>query len=144
MDPAVILFILRLVSAALLLSFFGIIAWLIYKDVRLSTNFMSEFQRAHGTLMIVATEVESLAVGSRYPLMPVTSIGRAPENSVVLDDDYVSSEHTLISLRDGRWWLEDLGSRNGTLLNLLLLQTATVLTAGDVVTIGRTRLRLEI
>ena len=43
-----------------------------------------------------------------------TTIGRDPNNDVVLEDDTISSEHAAIEVRDGRYWLEDLRSTNGT------------------------------
>jgi pSer/pThr/pTyr-binding forkhead associated (FHA) protein len=49
----------------------------------------------------------------------------------------------LLSLRGSQWWLEDLNSRNGTLLNDSPLETPTVVTMGDVVTIGNTQFKLE-
>ena len=143
MNPTVLLFILRLLSAVLLLGFLGLIAWYIYKDISTTTALMSERQTSYGSLEAISCEYNEEMIGRHYPLMPVTSIGRSPGNTIVFDDEYVSNEHTLISLRGGRWWLEDLGSRNGTLLNDLQLDTVTVLSAGDVVTIGRTRLRIE-
>jgi pSer/pThr/pTyr-binding forkhead associated (FHA) protein len=71
-------------------------------------------------------------------------IGRASSNTVVVEDDYVSSEHALLSLRGSQWWLEDLNSRNGTLLNDIALDSPAVVTVGDVVTIGNTRFKLEL
>ena len=47
----------------------------------------------------------------------VTSLGRKPSNAIVLDDDFISGEHSLVSWRDGRAWLEDVASTNGTFLN---------------------------
>jgi hypothetical protein len=43
-----------------------------------------------------------------------TRLGRDSDNHVVLDDDRVSLHHALITVRDGVYWLEDLGSTNGT------------------------------
>jgi hypothetical protein len=43
-----------------------------------------------------------------------TRIGRDPDNHVVLDDERISLHHALITVRDGVYWLEDLGSTNGT------------------------------
>jgi transcriptional regulator with GAF, ATPase, and Fis domain len=45
------------------------------------------------------------------------SIGRAPDNDVRFDDRTVSRYHAVISQHDGRWHINDLGSRNTTLLN---------------------------
>ncbi len=55
--------------------------------------------------------------GRSLPLSPTrTTIGRDPHNDIVLDDDTISSEHAAIEVRDGRYWLEDLRSTNGTRL----------------------------
>ena len=43
-----------------------------------------------------------------------TRLGRDSDNHVVLDDERVSLHHALITVRDGVYWLEDLGSTNGT------------------------------
>jgi pSer/pThr/pTyr-binding forkhead associated (FHA) protein/Mg-chelatase subunit ChlD len=45
-----------------------------------------------------------------------TRIGRDPHNDIVLEDDAISSEHAAIEYRDGRYWLEDRRSTNGTRL----------------------------
>ena len=143
MDPALILFILRLLSAALLLAFVGTIGWFIYRDIQLATRSLPEAQKSYGTLRVIATQSTNLSEGSTFPILPVTGIGRALSNTIVVEDDYVSSEHALLSLRGSQWWLEDLNSRNGTLLNEIPLETATVVTMGDVMTIGNTRFKLE-
>ena len=144
MSPEVILFLLRLLSAAVLLAFFGLIGWLIYRDIQVMTDSLAARERKLGHLVVVANEAETPAVGTRYPLLPVTGIGRASSNTVVLDDDYVSSQHSLITRRGGLWQLEDLGSRNGTLLNGVALTETAVITPGDLITIGNIQLKLEI
>ena len=48
---------------------------------------------------------------------PVTKLGRAAENTIVLDGTFVSAEHAVIVQRDGGWWLTDRGSTNGTAVN---------------------------
>jgi pSer/pThr/pTyr-binding forkhead associated (FHA) protein len=143
MDPALILFILRLAAAALLLAFLGTIGWFIYRDIQLATRSLPEAQKSYGTLRVIATKSDNLSEGSKFPILPVTGIGRASSNTIVVEDDYVSSEHALLSLRGSQWWLEDLNSRNGTLLNDIPLETPTVVTMGDVVTIGNTQFKLE-
>ena len=45
-----------------------------------------------------------------------TRIGRDPHNDIVLDDDTISSEHAVIEVHGGRYWLEDRRSTNGTRL----------------------------
>ncbi|MEZ4292650.1 MAG: FHA domain-containing protein [Myxococcota bacterium] len=56
-------------------------------------------------------------IGASFPLRRGrTRIGRDPHNDLVLDHDTVSSEHALIELDEGRYWLEDRRSTNGTKL----------------------------
>jgi hypothetical protein len=53
-------------------------------------------------------------MGSWELLRGRSRLGRESDNHVVLDDERVSLHHALISVRDGVYWLEDLGSTNGT------------------------------
>ncbi len=144
MDPAIFLLILRLISAALLLTFLGVIGWFIYRDMQTAARAIPEAQRSYGAIRVIATESSNLTSGSAFPLSPVMGIGRAASNSIVVEDDYVSNEHALLSLRGSQWWLEDLNSRNGTLLNDIALDSPVVVTAGDVVMVGNTQFKLEL
>ena len=45
------------------------------------------------------------------------SVGRDPTNDLVLESSAVSREHAAVTFQDGRWYLEDRGSFNGTYLN---------------------------
>jgi pSer/pThr/pTyr-binding forkhead associated (FHA) protein len=143
MSPEVVLFLLRLASALLLLGFMAALGWLIYKDIEIITRSSGDSSERLGSLQVVAAESTSAEESRLFPLYPVTSIGRFPTNVVVINDEYASNEHALIVLRGNLWWLEDLGSRNGTLLNGLPLVSATAITAGDVITVGRTQLKID-
>jgi pSer/pThr/pTyr-binding forkhead associated (FHA) protein len=138
MSLPVLLLILRLVGALLLLAFLGVILWLIYLDLRNVARIAATQDEPHGILRQLDGETSRV-----FPLAPVTSIGRAAGNSIVLEDDYVSNEHALLMLRGKQWWVEDLNSRNGTLLNGEPLAGATIISAGDVLTIGSSQLKLE-
>ncbi len=144
MSPELILFLLRLLSAAVLLAFFGLIGWLIYRDMRVMTDSMAAQERPFGHLVVVVNEIETPAVGTRYPLQPITGIGRSSTNTIILDDGFVSGQHCLVTRRGDMWHLEDLGSRNGTLLNGVTLADTAVITPGDMITIGNIQLKLEI
>ncbi len=144
MDLTIVLLVLRLLSAALLLGFLLLVTWLIVRDMRLTAAALAEQSKEQGRLHVIANESNRPAVGTIYSLRPVTSIGRASSNTIVLDDSYASSEHALITKRGQQWWLEDLDSRNGLLLNELPLQEAAVVSMGDVITIGSTKLKFEL
>jgi VWFA-related protein len=63
------------------------------------------------------------------------TIGRGPENALVLADPLVSRRHARVLYEDGAYWVEDLASRNGTLVNGEET-TRRPLAAGDTIAIG--------
>jgi pSer/pThr/pTyr-binding forkhead associated (FHA) protein len=71
------------------------------------------------------------------------TIGRVPDNSLVINDIYVSSHHGKIVFEDNQCVLHDLNSRNGTLVNNETVKEPTPIKVGDVVTIGRTKYIVE-
>ncbi|MBL8750716.1 MAG: FHA domain-containing protein [Planctomycetes bacterium] len=80
---------------------------------------------------------ETLPVGDR-----TLRIGRKPGNDLVLADEKTSGVHAEVVLEGDRHVLRDLGSTNGTFLDGKRV-TEIVLTPGDVVTVGRLRVRFR-
>jgi len=72
------------------------------------------------------------------------TIGRAPENTVRLDDLSVSRRHARISYRQGGYWLSDLKSASGTWVDEKKLSAPRRLTADQIIRIGILRLRVVI
>jgi len=70
-------------------------------------------------------------------------VGRAPECTLVLEDDYASGRHARFSLQSGTWMLEDLGSTNGTYLGRNKVEAPLPVEPGTPVRIGRTVLELR-
>ena len=68
-----------------------------------------------------------------------TTIGRSPDCAIFLDDVTVSRRHSVLVERDGRWFVEDLGSLNGTFVNRRRVESAE-LSDGDELQIGKYRL----
>jgi pSer/pThr/pTyr-binding forkhead associated (FHA) protein len=78
-----------------------------------------------------------------FPLGEEVTIGRAPGCSVPLaDDTFVSQLHARIYIRDGKPFVEDLGSTNGTFLNRDRLSRTMPLHRGDKLQIGQTVLEI--
>lgn len=73
--------------------------------------------RTYNAIEIVGCDGAGDLVGRRYPLERVSAIGRSPSSTAILDDPRVSARHAQLVARDGVWWIEDVGSRNGTYLN---------------------------
>lgn len=70
------------------------------------------------------------------------SIGRSPDCQLSLDDDLVSRRHALLSVVGDAVAIEDLGSRNGVLVNGVKIQGPFAVTDGDEITIGSQKLRI--
>ncbi|HEU5106405.1 MAG TPA: FHA domain-containing protein [Solirubrobacterales bacterium] len=80
----------------------------------------------------------------RFDLIGGLSIGRSKEADVRIDDRYASSLHVRVFSREGRFFVEDMNSTNGTLLNGATLQGEAELIDRDTVQIGDTIFRLEV
>jgi pSer/pThr/pTyr-binding forkhead associated (FHA) protein len=76
----------------------------------------------------------------------VNTIGRRTENDISLQDPYVSGRHAELLADDEGFWLTDVGSTNGTLLNgsRISPNTRIAINPGDEVIFGKTTLRLEL
>ena len=71
---------------------------------------------------------------------PEITLGRDPGCDIPLIDDTVSTRHAQLTYHHGQWWLEDLASMNGTILNETSVSMPTVITSGDEIMCGSTRL----
>lgn len=92
------------------------------------------------TLVVTAG---SLA-GTRLRLGPgPILIGRAEDSTLVLDDDYASSRHARLTQQGQEYFLEDLGSTNGTYLDRARVTTPTPVPVGVPIRIGRTVIELR-
>jgi hypothetical protein len=117
---------------------------MLWQDVRSAAKATASRSRRLGKLVVLESSVPNLAPGTAFPLLPVTSLGRAPTNTAPLPDDTASLEHALVHLRDGQWWLEDLDSRNGTRLNDAHITQPAPILHGDLIGIGRVKLKMEL
>lgn len=99
-------------------------------------------KRATGPTQLVVTE--GGLKGTRIGLTdaPVL-IGRANDSTLVLTDDYASTRHARISLQDGLWIVEDLGSTNGTYLGHHKLEGPVPMQPGVPLRIGKTVVELR-
>lgn len=87
---------------------------------------------------------EGALAGTRITLgtAPVL-IGRADDSTLVLTDDYASTRHARLSPRGSEWYVEDLGSTNGTYLDRAKVTTAVRVPMGTPVRIGKTVIELR-
>ena len=88
--------------------------------------------------------VDGPASGASAPLDgdPVL-IGRGTDAAIRLDDDYVSTRHARIGSSGGTFYVEDLGSTNGTYIGSQRITQATAIQLGSRVRVGKTTLELK-
>jgi pSer/pThr/pTyr-binding forkhead associated (FHA) protein len=88
--------------------------------------------------------VEGRSQGERADLSqaPIL-IGRGADAAIVLDDDYVSTRHARIAASGEQWFVEDLGSTNGTYIGSVRINQPTAIGVGTRVRIGKTILELR-
>ncbi|MDR5708415.1 MAG: FHA domain-containing protein [Armatimonadota bacterium] len=134
-----VLLLLRYLLLALLFLF-------LYRAVRVMQE---ELRGASGetsvppaTLAVEETEGR-VRPGQVFVISGEAVIGRSPEVQVVLADEFTSHQHARLVVRGGRYWIEDLGSRNGTYLNGQRIEAPAPLADGDLVRIGSTTLRFR-
>jgi FHA domain len=93
---------------------------------------------------LVAERGGGLEREQRFDLIGGLSVGRSKDADVRIDDRYASSLHARVFSREGRFYVEDMNSTNGTLLNGATLQGEAELIDGDTVQIGDTVFRFEV
>jgi hypothetical protein len=93
---------------------------------------------------LVAERGGGLEADRRFDLIGGLSIGRSKEADVRIEDRYASSLHARVFSRENRYFVEDMSSTNGTLLNGAELVGEAELIDGDSVQIGDTVFRFEV
>ncbi len=83
------------------------------------------------------------SAGRRYPLGDEITVGRAAGCQVTVDDTYVSQLHARVFQRDGQYYVEDLGSTNGTYLNRVKVAGPMLMHKGDRLQVGNTVLEVR-
>ncbi len=138
MNPEWVLLAVRLLLVLVLYGFLAVVLLSLRRDYR-SSHLVFEQVPPSRLLVKAAPETPSY-----HLLAELNEIGRAADNTVSIADETVSAHHARLSFQGGQWWLEDLGSRNGTSVNDILVEQPIVITYGDSIRFGRVCCRLEV
>ncbi|HEY8602610.1 MAG TPA: FHA domain-containing protein [Thermomicrobiales bacterium] len=144
--------LLRVLFVFLLYFFLFQIARTIARELRMvsiataggQTAANSEPPRAVAQLVLEGDTEGGLPAGTTFTLRPGAVVGRRPGSDIFLNDTYMSGEHARLTLHEGRWWLADLGSTNGTFVNGTRIDRPTPLAPGAEIRFGRINLRFTI
>ncbi|MDB5059478.1 MAG: domain containing protein [Chloroflexi bacterium] len=147
MSFAIVVLIARLALVVLLYLFLIWVVRALYRDLRsVGTVSAPTASRATGVpqLMVVASGNTPYAVGQVFRLRSPTMLGREPNCDIPVEDDFVSGQHLRLILATGGWQAQDLNSTNGTRLNSARLTGSAPLKHGDILELGRFRLRFTL
>jgi pSer/pThr/pTyr-binding forkhead associated (FHA) protein len=88
--------------------------------------------------------LEDIKNGGSIPLVGfIFRIGRLDANQIVVQDDSVSRTHAVITCEDNKFFLLDLGSTNGTLLNGCPVRRRERMRDGDIIRLGRVQYKFS-
>ncbi len=136
-----VVFVLRLL---LTISLYAFLAWAfitLWRDVKMQGNFLVTHTIPPLSLTI---QREEYTPQIRNFARSEVTIGRNPTCECPLEDETVSGRHARLSFHHNQWWLEDLSSTNGTLLNQERVTIPTVVISGDEFSCGDTRLTISL
>jgi pSer/pThr/pTyr-binding forkhead associated (FHA) protein len=136
-----VLLVLRFLLA---LGLYAFLAWAflnLWRDLRQQSALLAT-RRVPPISLTIASADQPPQV--RHFKQPEITIGRDPACECPLDEETVSTRHARLSYHHGQWWLEDLDSTNGTLLNQERLSTPTVVISGDEIGCGNARLTVTL
>jgi len=91
---------------------------------------------------VAVTQGSSTGATASLDQAPIL-IGRGSDAAIRLDDDYASTRHARIAASGDQWFVEDLGSTNGTYIGSVRLTQPTTLSLGTQIRIGKTILELK-
>jgi len=129
-----VLLLLKYIFLGLLYLFLLFIVVVMYKDI--STR-GEKFKSLHPRLIIIEGTTE---IGKVFPLGNGLTIGRSPDNDIVLANSFVSHIHARILEKNGAYFIEDLNSTNGTFLGGKRILKPAQLKSGNRIRIGKTLL----
>lgn len=142
--------ILRVILLGLQLGFVALLylvlmrfAGSLLRDLRSAEDAQISSRSGIGRLSVLESPADEPPAGSTIALGPINSIGRNVNNTIFVEDDFVSANHAMLTFRGRSWFVEDQGSTNGTHVNGHRIDRPVALSFGDELTIGRVRMRLD-
>jgi len=148
---AVVVLLFRIALVVLLYLFLAQVVRMVYRDLRAAAaapgpSFSPPVHagRAVVKLVVLAAGKTAFQVGQEFRIRNPTLLGRDPADDISVDDDFVSAQHLRLLSGPSGWLAQDLNATNGTRLNGTRLQGAVPLKSGDILDIGRLKLRFVV
>ncbi|CAN5323331.1 FHA domain-containing protein [soil metagenome] len=113
------------------------------RDLRSAEEAQMSSRSGIGRLSVLESPADEPPNGTTIALGPINSIGRNVNNTIFVEDEFVSANHAMLTFRGRSWFVEDQGSTNGTYVNGHRIDRPVALSFGDELSIGRVRMRLD-
>jgi pSer/pThr/pTyr-binding forkhead associated (FHA) protein len=137
---AQVLLVIRLAMILTLYAFLGTAIFVLWHDLKSQRYLLASRQTPLLTL-----SYEAPGDSQTFPFtIPEILVGRDPACDCTLDDSTVSAQHARLTFHHNQWWIEDMGSRNGTYVNMKFVATPLVVTSGDELRLGQVRLSVMV
>lgn len=138
MIPNVVFIALRYTFLGLLFLFLVLVVRAIYRDINSPEAAAKSPRRKKKDMPHLVVLAADRNLGSKYYLVDDVRIGRAGNSHIVIDDTYASQQHARVFDSNGAFYVEDLGSTNGTYINGRKISYPLELRQGDRIKIGKT------
>ena len=139
----ILLLVLQLGFVLLLYLVLSRFARTLLRDLRQAEEAQLASRSGIGRRSVLDSPANEPPEGTTVALGPINSIGRNVNNTIFVEDDFVSATHAMLTFRGRSWFVEDQGSTNGTYVNGHRIDRPVALSFGDELTIGRVRMRLD-
>ncbi len=150
MSFAVVVLFFRIALVVLLYLFLAQVVRMVYRDLRTVAAApgpplaVAPAGRGVAQLVVLAPGKTTFQVGQVFRLRNPTQLGRDPANDISVEDDFVSAQHLRLLNSPSGWLAQDLNATNGTRLNGTRLKGAKPLKSGDILDVGRLKLRFVV
>ena len=132
--------VVRLAFLVLLYIFLARVVRSLLRDLRAAAL---EPGASLGRLIVIESPGGDPEAGRSFDLDAITTLGRDVNNAIVVEDPFASADHAVLTYRGRSWYVEDLGSTNGSRVNGVGVGEL-VLGAGDRIELGDTVIVVEV
>jgi pSer/pThr/pTyr-binding forkhead associated (FHA) protein len=120
--------------------------WFLYRAVRVmeaELRAASSEELPQTAMLEVEDSVDGLSRGQRFVVASGAVLGRSAASQILVPDEFASAQHARLVVRGSGFWVEDLGSKNGTYLSGRRVTAPVPMQDGDTLRIGQTVFRFR-
>ena len=133
---AIVILVLRIILALLLLGFVGLLFFTTWRQLKTQIKLLSPDLATNIRISFKDRPEQEAFIIQQSDVL----LGRDPNCKIHIPDETISAQHARLYLIDQNWWVHDLNSTNGTLLNDERIDQPCILTDNDMLQVGNIKL----